>query len=542
MTAVPSSLAPAGADVRAPAPITSAGVATHAAGLRPQQLSADSLRPYIGILGVLIGALLSTIGSRITTFGLADLRGGLHYGFDEGAWMTTSFGVGQMLVCVACPYLGAIFSVRRVLLHGMALLFVASLLGPLSPNLTAFLTAQFLAGVGTGTFIPLTIGFIVRNLPQRLIVYGIAVYAMNSEMSQNISASLEGWYSDNLSWRWIEWQYCAALPLMFACIWYGVPREKINMALLRHLDWPGLVYSGFGFALLYAGLDQGNRLDWNNNGLVNGLLLSGGLLTIAFVARELYIDKPFLNLRVLAKEGLVPILLILAGFRFIILSTAYIIPTYLQVVQNYRELQVGAVLLWIALPQLAIVIPLGWLLTRVDARPVLALGAILIGIASLMGTGLTQDWATDDFLPSQILQAIGQSFVFTAIVVLGVRSMNPADVLALGTLLQTTRLFGGEIGTAFMQTFVRVREQVHSNLIGLHVDSLGGQTADRLAAYRNAVATHSSDAAHAVAQGTSLLGSAVAKQAAILSYIDGFLAAAVGAYACLFFTAFLRRH
>ena len=542
MTAVPSSLAPAGADVRAPAPITSAGVATHAAGLRPQQLSADSLRPYIGILGVLIGALLSTIGSRITTFGLADLRGGLHYGFDEGAWMTTSFGVGQMLVCVACPYLGAIFSVRRVLLHGMALLFVASLLGPLSPNLTAFLTAQFLAGVGTGTFIPLTIGFIVRNLPQRLIVYGIAVYAMNSEMSQNISASLEGWYSDNLSWRWIEWQYCAALPLMFACIWYGVPREKINMALLRHLDWPGLVYSGFGFALLYAGLDQGNRLDWNNNGLVNGLLLSGGLLTIAFVARELYIEKPFLNLRVLAKEGLVPILLILAGFRFIILSTAYIIPTYLQVVQNYRELQVGAVLLWIALPQLAIVIPLGWLLTRVDARPVLALGAILIGIASLMGTGLTQDWATDDFLPSQILQAIGQSFVFTAIVVLGVRSMNPADVLALGTLLQTTRLFGGEIGTAFMQTFVRVREQVHSNLIGLHVDSLGGQTADRLAAYRNAVATHSSDAAHAVAQGTSLLGSAVAKQAAILSYIDGFLAAAVGAYACLFFTAFLRRH
>ncbi len=138
---------------------------------------------------------------------------------------------------------------------------------------------------------------------------------------------------------------------MFACIWYGAPREKINIALLRHLDWPGLVYAGFGFALLYAGLDQGNRLDWNNNGLVNGLLLSGGLLTLAFVVRELWIEKPFLNLRLLAKEGLVPILLLLAGFRFIILSTAYIIPTYLQVVQNYRELQVGAVLLWIALPQ-----------------------------------------------------------------------------------------------------------------------------------------------------------------------------------------------
>ena len=541
MTSVTAPLVAPGADAPAPAPITCAGIAAHASGTRYIRLNADSLRPYIGILGVLLGAILSFTGSRITTFGLADLRGGLHFGFDEGAWMTTSFGVGQMLIGVACPYLGAIFSVRRVLLHGMALLFVASLLGPLSPNLTAFLTAQFLAGVGTGTFIPLTIGFIVRNLPQRLVVYGLAVYAMNSELSQNVSASLEGWYTENLSWRWIEWQYCLALPVMFACIWYGAPREKINIALLRDLDWPGLAYSGLGFALLYAGLDQGNRLDWVNNGLVNGLLMSGGLLTLAFVVRELWVEKPFLNLRLLTREGIVPILLILAGFRFIILSTAYIIPTYLQVVQNYRELQVGAVLLWIALPQFLIVLPLGWLLSRVDARWILAIGAILIGVACLMGTGLTQDWATDDFLPSQILQAIGQSFALTAVVVLAVKSMNPADVLTIGTLFQTVRLFGGEIGTAFMQTFVRVREQIHSNLIGLHVDSLGVLTADRIAAYRNAVGAHSSDVAVAGERATSLLASAVAKQAAVLAYIDGFLAAAVGAFICLLLTSLLRR-
>ena len=197
--------------------------------------------------------------------------------------------------------------------------------------------------------------------------------------------------------------------------------------------------------------------------------------------------------------------------------------------------------MWIALPQFVIVLPLGWLLSRVDARWILATGAILIGVACLMATQLTQDWATDDFLPSQILQAIGQSFALTAVVVLAVKSMNPADVLTIGTLFQTVRLFGGEIGTAFMQTFVRVREQIHSNLIGLHVDSLGGQTADRLAAYRNAVGAHSSDLAVATHRATSLLASAIAKQAAVLAYIDGFLAAAVGALACLLFTALLRR-
>jgi MFS transporter, DHA2 family, multidrug resistance protein len=273
-------------------PVTAAGTALHVVGELVPRLPLDSWRPYIGLLGVLLGSAMGTLGSRVTTFGLADLRGGLSVGFDEGAWITTSFGVGQMLMGVASPYLGAVFGVRRVLLLGIVLLFTASLLGPLSPNLSAFLTIHFLAGVGSGTFIPLTISFILRNLPSRLVIYGIAIYAMNSELSQNIAASLEGWYSDHWSWRWIDWQYCIALPVMFACVWIGVPREPPNLALCSKLDWPGLVYAGLGFSLLYAGLDQGNRLDWVRNGTVNGLLISGGLLTLLFVLRELWTPRP----------------------------------------------------------------------------------------------------------------------------------------------------------------------------------------------------------------------------------------------------------
>jgi DHA2 family multidrug resistance protein len=522
-------------------PVSAAGTALHAAGLLAPRLSLDSMRPYIGLLGVLLGSAMGTLGSRVTSFGLADLRGGLSAGFDEGAWITTSFGIGQMLIGVASPYLGAVFGVRRVFLLGIVLFFTASLLGPLSPNLQAFLTIHFLAGVGSGTFIPLTISFVLRNLPSRLVIYGLAIYAMNSELSQNIAASLEGWYSDHLSWHWIDWQYCLVLPVMFACIWYGVPREPANPSLCRVLDWPGLVYAGLGFSLLYAGLDQGNRLDWVRNGTVNGLLLSGGLFTLLFVLRELWTPRPFLNIRLIVREDLPALLALLAGFRFIILSTAYIIPTYLQTVQNFRELQVGAVLLWIALPQIVIVLPLAEFLRRVDPRWVLAFGTILIGIACLMATNLTSQWATDDFLPSQVLQAIGQSFALTALVVLVVQSIHPADALTIGSLLQISRLFGGEVGTAFMQTFVRVREQVHSNLIGLHVDGLAGATIDRLATYRGAVGTRSADVAEVGAKATKLLGSAVAQQAAVLSYIDGFLAAAAGAFVCLLLVALVRR-
>jgi DHA2 family multidrug resistance protein len=328
---------------------------------------------------------------------------------------------------------------------------------------------------------------------------------------------------------------------MFGCIWYGVPREGTNTALLRDFDWPGLAYSGLGFALLYAGLDQGNRLDWSNSGLVNSLLLSGALLTLVLVVRELGTRRPFLNLHLLVRGDTPLLLLTLVGFRFIILSTAYIIPSYLQTVQTYRELQVGAVLLWIALPQLVIVLPLAALLQRIDGRWVLAFGTAVIGVACLMATNLTSQWAIDDFLPSQILQAIGQSFALTALIVVIIRSNKPADALMIGSLFQISRLFGGEIGTAFMQTFVRVREQVHSNLVGLHVDGSAVGTTDRLAAYRSAVGAHTADPGATAAQATRLLANTVAQQAAVLSYIDGFLAAGAGAFACLLLVALMRR-
>jgi MFS transporter, DHA2 family, multidrug resistance protein len=73
----------------------------------------------------------------------------------------------------------------------------------------------------------------------------------------------------------------------------------------------------------------------------------------------------------------------------------------MQTVQNFRELQVGAVLL--GSPSLRSLSCCRWppCYRRVDARVVLAFRTILIGVACLMATSLTSQWTTDDFLPSQ---------------------------------------------------------------------------------------------------------------------------------------------
>lgn len=496
-------------------------------------------RVALGIAGVLLGSVISTLSGRITVFGLADIRGAVHAGFDEGAWITTAFTVAQMAIAFPAVWMGAVFGVRRVLLTGAAAYTAASFLLPFSHSLAGVLVWQVIGGLASGTFIPLTIGYVLRSFPARLVAYGIAVYGMNSELSQNVAASIEGYYIEHGGgWEWVFWQNSLLTPLMFLCLCFGIPREPVRRDLLQGADWCGLLFSSAGFSLLYAALDQGNRLDWFNSGLITGLMLAGALLILAFVLDESRAARPALRLNFLVAPNIALLSLLLALFRFVVLSTAYLVPQYLTTIQGYRSLEVGSVLLWIALPQFLLAPVSGWLLQRLDARLPLSLGFALIGCACFMAASLTSDWAAGDFLPSQIVQAVGQSLGLSAIVYFASRHVTPPDALSFGAVIQTARLFGGEIGNAVMQTYVRKSEQVHSALLGLHVQAGGGETAARLQHYAGAVSGAGS--AEATGRATGLMAHAVATQANVLAYADGYALLSLTALACLGLILLLR--
>jgi DHA2 family multidrug resistance protein len=505
-----------------------------------QQSPPISTRPLVGVTAVLIGSIISTLASRLTVFGLADVRGAVHAGFDEGAWIGTAFTVGQMLIGPASPWLGSVFGPRRVLMISATVFMISNLLLPLSQDLSTVLVLQAVSGVACGTFIPITIGFVAGNLPQRWVIYGLSAYAMNLELSLNISASIEGWFDDHLSWKWIFWDTALLAPLMLVCIYFGIPRQKINRTLLKTADRWGIVYASLGFSLLYAALDQGNRLDWLNSGLINALLLGGLLLLAAFVVRELTQDRPWVNLHFAIRGNFPLIILYITFFRFVILSTSYIIPQYLTTVQNYRAIEVGGVLMLIALPQFLLAPIVATALRFVDARLGMALGFALIGCACFMAGQLTGEWAGNNFLPSQIIQAVGQSLALTSILWFALQHLDMSQIFTFGAVLQTARLFGGELGSAFIQTFVRVREQIYSNLIGLHVSVGSGLTDQRLQDYARIVADRSVGNSEANARATALLARAVQDQANVLAYIDGFMFVGLTVISALALMLFLR--
>jgi DHA2 family multidrug resistance protein len=502
--------------------------------------SVAGYHPMLGVAAVLVGAFISTINTRVTTVGLADIRGGLSLGFDEGSWLSIVFGAAQMVVCLSAAWFSIVLGPRRILLWSSAVFCITSAFPPLTRDPSLLLALQIVRGLAVGTFIPSAIGFILRELPQRWWSWGLAAYAFRFVFSQNISSSIEAFYDENGLWQWLFWQDIPLTLLMMVLICFGMQRQPADLAGLYRGDWSGIIFGGLGLALFYAGIDQGNRLDWLNSGTIVGLLLAGGLLLAAFVANELLVERPLIDLRAARQPNVWIPAVMIAIYGFGSTATSFVLPDYLTRVQGLRSLQIGDVLNWIALPQILLVPFLAWVLRYFDARLLLAVGLAAIAVGSWMDTGLTHDWASDDFLPSQLVGAVGLALGITSLVIFGIANITPALAITIAGMIQTGRLLGNEIGSAFIQSFVRIQEQVYSNLTGLSVKTGADLTELRTALLSQLFGDQASGTGNSTGAAILTLGNLVRRESYVLAYIDAFWIVAWVLTASLVLLVFLK--
>jgi DHA2 family multidrug resistance protein len=528
--------------------MVTAAPAAHSSTPIPQTKPGINPMVYVGTLGVFLGAGISTLSGRLISVGLADLRGALGFGFDEAAWITTAFNMAQMFMGPFSVYLGGLLGVRRVLLFSGTVFIIASVLLPFSPSLGVMLFLQVVSGLSSGTFYPLTMSYALRFLPMRYTIYGIGVYSMDILAATSLAVPLEAWYVEHLSWRWLFWHSALATPLMMLCIHRAVPNPPQRPGPKPSLSWRGFLYASLGLSLLYGVLDQGERLDWLNSGVIVGMLASGIFLILASVIRRWASPNPLVNLPFLAHRNTLILAASLFSFRFVLLAIAFLIPSFLGAIQNYRALETGKVMTWVALPQLVMGFLTARLMKRVDGRLILALGFTTVALACLMNAQLTTAWASGNFWASQLVMAVGLSFAFVGMVGMFVQQAidtgaisRPFDVLTYSSFIHMVRLFGGELGTATMQRLVAVREQFHSNVIGLHVEAGAWLTDERLRMLTGGMTPGSSGQEEAQRRAVTLLGGQVRQQAYALAIADGFITIAWVAVGIIVLIALMRK-
>jgi len=183
-----------------------------------------------------------------------------------------------------------------------------------------------------------------------------------------------------------------------------------------------------------------------------------------------------------------------------------------------------------------------------DPRLLMAIGFAAMAFACVTNANFTSAWAPENYFRSELLMSVGQSFAIVGLlasIVLQVASsgglQTPQRTLTFVAFFHTVRLFGGQVGVAFMLHFIADREKLHSNLLGLHVQSGSWVTDIRLHQLAAALSMKSSGLMAATSRAAEIISNNLRLQAYSLTFIDAFHLVAWVCAGTLLLTAVLRK-
>jgi MFS transporter, DHA2 family, multidrug resistance protein len=526
-------------------PPTKWQIAKAISGALPGQLSTS---PLLGIIGVVMGAGIVTLAGRLLSLGTADLKGSLGIGYDDGAWIGSAFNIALMFIGPFTVYLGGLLGARRVLVIAAIGFTLVNCFLPFVHTYGFLLTGLVLAGLTSGTFYPLTLSFALRNIPLRFLPFTLVLYASFVDGAVNMAPTLYGWFRDHLSFRWMFWSMAVLTPIMLWCIYRGIPATPPPPRHAAAPSFAGFLYGSAGFALLFAALDQGQRLDWWRSGLFNALFFSGTFFLTISILRRLRSPNPLVDLPFLRRWNTILYGLALILFRFCLLATIILVPQSLSI-HGFEADQIGPAVIWGALPLLLLAFVAALLLLQgFDARLLMTAGFLCIAGASLLNAQYTSAWSAANYYRSELLMGVGQAFAFIGLVsgivlqaLFSGALSKPQSVLTFSAFFHVVRLFGGQIGVAVMTHFIAIRERVHSNLLGLHVQQ--GQWVTDTSVHQLTAGLYGKSAGLSSATGRAvdLVGARIRLQAYTLTFIDGFHLICWACVAALLLAALARK-
>lgn len=504
--------------------------------------------PLLGILGVILGAGIVTLTGRLLSLGLADLKGNVGISFDDGAWISTIYNSALIFIGPFSVYLGGLLGSRRVLLVSAAVFTLMCAYLPMVHSYSLLIALLTIAGLTSGTFYPLTLTFALRNIPLRYLAMVVALYVTFIEGAVNFAPSMYGFCRDHLSWQWMFWIPALLTPAMMACIYSGIPPSPKPQSKKKPPSFAGFLYASMGLALLFAALDQGQRLDWWRSGLFISLFIGGGFFVVCALGQRWRKPNFLVDLPYLRKWNTFILGFALFSFRFVLLATIVIIPQSLAV----RGLDAGELapaVLWSAVFEVILAFVGAFLLYRgIDTRLLMAIGFASIAFACLINANFTSVWAAENYFRTELLMAIGQSFAMLGlvgcIILQGLASGAfdaPQRALTFSAFFHVIRLFGGQTGAVLMGHYIAEQEKVHSFLLGLHVQR-GEWIADATLRQLTAgLSVKSSGTLAAAGRAVEIMTAKLRLQAYSLTFLDAFHLVAWFCAAMLLVTAVLRK-
>ncbi|HVJ43059.1 MAG TPA: MDR family MFS transporter [Dongiaceae bacterium] len=482
-----------------------------------------SLKSWVAVIGATIGAFMAVLNIQIVNASLADIQGAIGAGIDDGGWISTSYLVAEIIVIPLTAWLARVFSLRIYVLTNAILFLIFSAACAFAHNLGQMIVLRAIQGFAGGVLIPMAFTIIITLLPKSKQPIGLAMFAISATFAPAIGPTIGGYLTENWGWEYIFYVNLVPGVVMVAMLWFSLESSPMQLSQFWQGDWPGVFTMAIGFGTLQTVLEEGNKDDWFGSPFITRLSVICAVSLSLFIWIELTSKKPLLNLRLLVRRNFG--FGILANFLMgtALYGSVFILPQYLARIQGYNSEQIGMVLAWTGLPQLALIPFVPKLMKRFDPRLVIAFGFILFSASNFMNIYMTADYSGPQLLLPNIVRAIGQAFAFaplSAVATAGIEKENAGSASALFNMM---RNIGGAIGIAMLQTFLTKREQFHSNILTQAISLTQEATNERLQQLTDYFLAHGAGSRYeAWHQAVIAIAQTVRQQSYVLAFSDTF--------------------
>src|SRR2546427_256036 len=236
-----------------------------------------------------------------------------------------------------------------------------------------------------------------------------------------------------------------------------------------------------------------------------------------------YITDAFVDLGILKSRQLAVGVVFGGVLGVCLYATVFVLPVYLQNLQNFTAEQTGFVILPGALASAFTMATMGRTTGKFDARLSILAGVAIFALSMWKHAHFTTDSGMSDFFWPLIFRGVGLGLIFVPLTNLALADL-PMSKIPNGTgLFNLMRQLGGSVGIAISATLVQRFTAIHRGDLIANVTQYSEVARERLSAIVTRLIATGTPAPLANAKALAIVDGQVTRQALMLSFEQLFL-------------------
>ncbi len=433
------------------------------------------------VLTAMVFAVAMTfIDQTIVAIAIPNIQRHLSLSATGSQWVINGYLLALSALFAFGGKLGDVLGRRRMVVIGVIGFAIASACCGLTPTGSIaepwLITFRVLQGATAAVMFPAAVGIVVASFPLRERGRAMAIFFGISGALTAIGP-ISGGYLTQWTWR--------------AIFWINIPVAIIALILIRishpdderrptKLDYRGTVLVTGAMGLMVLGLQQSGVWGWGS-AATWGCIIVGVVLMVAFVAWELHIPEPLLQLRIFADRGFAVENIVLGLISIVFVPFFFFGSVYAQVSLGKSASNAGVYILYFFVGFVILAQVGGRILDRRGAKPAVVAGGALGAIGFYLLAGKLTNLSVGAQTVDVMLAGGGLGLMLGVASTDAVNRAPRTSYSEITGITQTSRNFGASLGLAVLGAILITENR--TNVTGaLTKDGVPRTVAQRIAA------------------------------------------------------------